>query len=138
MNLRGAYICFILCNVNLSSVLIILPWDCYQLTGFVSNFFRNFIKISQFLSHFHFGVFITNKVEGVLYCSQNVTKERNLPIKPPDVHAEGTIMLCPYYYVFVISSYIFKMFLLAMFGKLAIVFLESSVWFKTAMDLKSL
>ena len=118
------------------SVLIIWPWDCYQLTGLVSNFFRNFIKISQFLSHF--GVFITNKEEGVLHCSQNVTKEKNLPIKPPDVHAEGTIMLCLYYYVFVISYYIFKMFLLAMFGKLAIVFLESSVWFKTAMDLKSL
>ena len=41
------------------SVLIIWPWDCYQLTGLISNFFRNFIKISQFLSHF--GVFITNK-----------------------------------------------------------------------------
>ena len=118
------------------SVLIIWPWDCYQLTGLISNFFRNFIKISQFLSHF--GVFITNKEEGVLHCSQNVTKEKNLPIKPPHVHAEGTIVLCIYYYVFVISYYILKMFLLAMFGKLAIVFLESSVWFKTAMGLKSL
>ena len=65
-------------------------------------------------------------------------KEKKLPIKPPDVHAQGTIMLCLYYYVFVMSYYIFKMFLLAMFGKLAIVFLESSIWFKTAMGLKSL
>ena len=65
-------------------------------------------------------------------------KEKYLPIKPPGVHAQGTIMLCLYYYVFVMSYYIFKMFLLAMFGKLAIVFLESSIWFKTAMGLKSL
>ena len=65
-------------------------------------------------------------------------KERSLPIKPPGVHAQGTIMLCLYYYVFVISYYIFKMFLLAVFGKLAIVFLESSVCFRTTMDLKSL
>ena len=65
-------------------------------------------------------------------------KEKNLPIKPSGVHAQGIIMLCLYYYVFVMSNYIFKMFLLAMFWKLAIVFLESSVWFETAMDLKSL
>ena len=56
------------------SVVIIWPWDCYQLTGLISNFFRNFIKISQFLSHF--GVFITSKEEGVLHCSQNLTKEK--------------------------------------------------------------
>ena len=65
-------------------------------------------------------------------------KEKNLPIKPPRVHAQITIMPRLYYYVFVMSYYIFKMFLLAMFEKLAIVFLESSVWFKTAMGLKSL
>ena len=56
------------------SVLIIWPWDCYQLTGLISNFFRNFIKISQFLNHF--GVFITNKEEGILHCSQNLMKEK--------------------------------------------------------------
>ena len=76
------------------SVLIIWPWDCYHLTDMVSNFFRNFIQISQFLSHF--GIFITNMEEGILHCSQNVTKEKNLLIEPPDVHAEGTIMLCLY------------------------------------------
>ena len=27
------------------SVLIIWPWDCYQLTGLVSNFFRNFFNL---------------------------------------------------------------------------------------------
>ena len=118
------------------SVLIIWPWDCYQLTGLISNFFRNFIKISQFLSHF--GVFITNKEEGVPHCSQNLTKEKKLPIKLPDVHTQGTIMLCLYYYAFVMPYYIFKMHLLAIFGKLTIAFLESSVWFKTAMGLKSL
>ena len=118
------------------SVLIMCPWNCYQLTGLISNFFRNFIKISELLSHF--GVFTTNNKEDIPHCSQNLTKEKNLLIKPPGVHAQGTIMLCLYYYVFVMSYYIFKMFLLAMFGKLAIVFLESSIWFKTAMGLKSL
>ena len=117
------------------SVLIIWPWDCYQLTGLISNFFRNFIKIIQFLSHF--GVFITNKEEGVPHCSQNLMKGKNLPIKPPRVHAQINIMLCLYYYVLEMSYYIFEMFLLAMFGKLAIVFLESSVCFKTAKGLKS-
>ena len=63
-------------------------------------------------------------------------KEKNLPIKLPGM--QGSTMLCLSYYVFVMSYYIFEMFLLAMFGKLAIVFLESSIWFKTAMGLKSL
>ena len=117
-------------------MLIIWPWDCYQLTGQISNFFRNFIKISQFLNHF--GVFITNKEKGVPHCSQNLMKEKHFPIKPAGVDAQGTVMLCLYYYVFGMSYYIFKMFLSAMFGKLAIVFLESSVWFKTAMGLESL
>ena len=92
-------------------VLIVWPWSCYQLTSLISNFFRKFIKISQFLSHFR--VFITNKEEGVPHCSQNLTKEKNLPIKPPDVHAQGAIMRCLYYYFFVMSYYIFKMFLLS-------------------------
>ena len=42
------------------------------------------------------------------------------------MHAQGTIMLCLYYYVFVMSYYIFKTFLLAMFAKLAIVFLSQA------------
>ena len=104
------------------SVLIIWPWDCYQLTGLISNFFRNFIEISQFLSDY--GVFITNKEEDVPHCSQNLTKEKNLPIKAPDMHTQDTIMLCLYYYVFVMSYYILKIFLLVMFGKLPILFLE--------------
>ena len=76
-------------------VLIIWPWDCYWLRGLISNFFRNFIQISQFLSHF--GIFLTIKEEGVLHCCQDLTKKNKLPIKPPDVHAPGTIMLCLYY-----------------------------------------
>ena len=36
------------------------------------------------------------------------------------MHAQGTIMLCLYYHVFVMPYYIFKMFLLAMFGNLVI------------------
>ena len=86
----------------------------------------------------HFGVFITNKEEGVPHCSENLTKEQNIPIKPPDAHAQGTIMICLCNYFFVMSCYISKIILLAMFGKLAIIFRESSVWFKTAVGLKSL
>ena len=55
-------------------------------------------------------------------------------IKRPDVLArQGTVMLCLYYYVFLMSSYILKMFLLAMFGKLITVLLESSLCFETAV-----
>ena len=43
------------------------------------------------------------------------------------------VMLCLYYYVFLMSSYILKMLLLAMFGKLIIVLLELSVCFETAV-----
>ena len=71
------------------------------------------MKTSRPLSHF--GVFIANKEEDVL--------------------AQGTviIMLCLYYYVFLMSSDILKMILLAMFGKLIIVLLESRLCFETAV-----
>ena len=49
------------------------------------------------------------------------------------MHAQGAIMLYLYYHVFLMPSYIFKMFLLDMFGKLTIVLLESSLWFETAV-----
>ena len=42
------------------SVLIIWSRDCYHLRSLISNFFRNFIKTSQFLSHF--GAFIPNRI----------------------------------------------------------------------------
>ena len=85
------------------SVLIIWPWDCFQLTDLISDFFRNFIKISQLLSHF--GVFITNEEEGIPHCSQNLTKEQNLTITPSGVHAQGTIMLCLYVFVDVLLHF---------------------------------
>ena len=37
-----------------------------------------------------------------------------------------------------ISSHMFKIFLLAMFGRVTIILLESSLWFETAISLKSL
>ena len=43
-------------------------------------------------------------------------------------------MIGLYYYAFLMSSYTFKMFLLAMFVKLTIVLLESSLWFETAVN----
>ena len=64
VNLRGAFICFTLCNTVLSSkVCFESRWDCYQLTGLISSFFRSLVKISRSLSYF--GIFIANKEEGV-------------------------------------------------------------------------
>ena len=64
-----------------------------------------------------------------------IPKKKNWAIECPGMHVRNTIKLCIYYYVFLMSSYIFKMFLLAMFGKLTIVLVESSLWFETAMKL---
>ena len=50
-----------------------------------------------------------------------------------DMLAKGTIMLCLYYFVFLMSSYMFKMFILRMFGKLSIVLLQSNLGFETAV-----
>ena len=138
VNLRGAFICFILCDTILSSkvfsrfqntVLIEQRWDRYQLTGLISSFFRSLVKISRPLSHF--GIFILflrilpkKKIWAITcqMCSQS-----------SDVLAKGTVMICLYYYVFLMSSYILIMFLLTMFGKLIIVLLESSFCFQTAV-----
>ena len=49
-----------------------------------------------------------------------------------DMLAKGTIMLCLYYYVFLMSSYMFKMFILRMF-ELSIVLLQSNLGFETAV-----
>ena len=44
----------------------------------IFNFFRNFIKISQFLRHFALGFVITNKEEGIPHCPQNLSKEKKI------------------------------------------------------------
>ena len=92
------------------SVLIIWRWDCYQLTDLTSNFFRNQPDqpIPPPLCDFH-------RKQGrrrLPTCSQNYTKEKKLPINPLDVHAQDTILLFLYYYVFLMSflNYIFKCF----------------------------
>ena len=54
-------------------------------------------------------------------------------IKRSDVLVQGPVMLCLYYYVFLMSSYFLKMSLLAMFGKLMIVLLELRLCFETAV-----
>ena len=91
------------------------------------------MKISQALSHFV--IFMATKEEVAL---RILPKKKNWQIKRPGVHARGTIMLCLYYYLLLISSYILKTFLVVMFGKLKIAVLESSLLFETAMSLKSL
>ena len=141
VNLRGVFICFLLCDTILSSkvfsrfenlVLIEYLWDCYQLTGLISSFFRSLVKTSRPLSDF--GILIANKEEGVSQIFLRILpKKKNWAIKRSDVLAQGTVILCLYYYVFLMSSYILKMFLLAMFGKLIIVLLESSLCFEIAV-----
>ena len=133
MNLRGAFICFILCDTILrSKVFSRFDWDCYQLTGLISSFFRSLVKTSRPLSHF--GIFIANKEEGISQIFLRILpKKKNWSIKRSDVLPQDAVMLCLYYYVFLMSSYILKMFLLAMFGKLIIVLLESSLCFEIAV-----
>ena len=134
VNLRGAFICFILCHTILSSkvfsrfkniILVEKCWDCYQLTGLFSSFFKSLVKISQPLSHF--GIFIANKKEGISHQRIKFQQSKDLMCS----HKAHAMPL--YYYVFLMFSYSLKMFLLAMFGKLIIVLLESSLYFETAV-----
>ena len=144
MNLRGAFICFILCDTILSPkvfsrfknlVLIEQCWDCYQLTGLISSFFRSLAKISQPLSHF--GIFIANKEEGVFQLFLRILPNKKIwAIKRLDVLEKGTLMLMPIVLcfpdVFLHFNFIFYI-LLAMFSKSIIVLLESSLCFETAV-----
>ena len=125
VNLRAAFICFILSDTNLSlkvfssfENVVLIGWrcDCYQLTGLISSFFISLVKIGWTLSHF--GIFIANKEEGLSQLSLGILpKKENWTIKCPDVHAQDSVMLFLHYYVFLMSSYILKMFLVVMFGK---------------------
>ena len=87
MNLRGAFICFILCDTILSSkvfsrfenlVLIEQHWDCYQLTGLISNFYRSLVKISRTASQSLWDFHRKQERRRFLTFSQNITKEKNL------------------------------------------------------------
>ena len=90
------------------------------------------MKISWPLSHFE--TFIANKAESVSQHFRRILPKKKIgAIKRSDVLVQGTVMLCLYYYVFLMSSYILKMSLLAMFGKLMIVLLELSLCFETAV-----
>ena len=102
-------------------------WDCYQLTDQNSSFLRSLVKISRSLSYF--GIFIANKGESISQLFLRILpKRKNWAIKWPDVLAQGTVMLCLHYYVFLMSSYILKMFFLAMFGKSIIALPESDLF----------
>ena len=65
MNLREAFIWFILCDIILvrKSVLIEWRWDCHQLTDLIFSLVINLVNISWSLSKS--GIFIANKEEGV-------------------------------------------------------------------------
>ena len=87
MNLRGAFICFILCDTILSSkvfsrfenlVLIEQRWDCYQLTGLISSFFRSLVKISRPASQSLWDFHRKQGRRRFPTFSQNITKEKNL------------------------------------------------------------
>ena len=132
VNLRGAFICFVLYNNILSLKVCFDRMALVLLIGIISIFFRSLVKISWPLSYF--GIFMAIKEEGVSQLFLRIfPKKKNWAIKRPDMLVQGTFMLCLYYYFFLMSSYILKMFLLAMFGKLTIVLLESSLCFETAV-----
>ena len=113
---------------------VLIEWhcDCYQLASLISSFFRSLVKIRRSFSHF--GIFIAKKDEEVSQLSLRIIpKKKNWIIKHLDGHVQSTIMLCLYYDVSLMSFYIFKIFLLTMFGKLTIVLPELSLWFGTAV-----
>ena len=135
VNLRGAFICFILCHTILSSkvfsrfkniILVEQRWDCYQLTGLFSSFFKSLMKISRPLNHFV--IFITNKEEGISHQRKKFQQSKGLMCLDKALCYAMPILSC--FSVFLQSH---KMFLLAMFGKLIIVLLESSLCFETAV-----
>ena len=86
VNLRGAFICFILCHTILSSkvfprfeniVLIEQLWDSYQLIGLIFSFFRSLVEdqpAPQSLWDFH----CKQGKKRFPNFSQNFTKEKHL------------------------------------------------------------
>ena len=92
------------------------------------------VKTSRPLSHF--GIFIGNKEEGVSQIFLRILLKKKIwAIKRLDVLAQGTVMLCLYYYVFLMSSYILKMLLLAMLGKLVLLESRLCQWNNLKKDL---
>ena len=139
---KGFYLFYFMRHYHLvrRSVLIESRWDCYQLPGLISSFFRRVVKISRpsvtlvFSSQIRkkaFPNFLSESYKRKKFSNQTPRCARTNMF----VHAQisRTIMLCLYYYVLLISCYIFKMLLLNMFGKLTIAVLELNLWFETAV-----
>ena len=112
------------------SVLIEWHWVCYQLAGLLSSFFRRLAKISRPPSHF--GIFIANKEEGVSQLSLRI-KEKKLSNQMPRCASTRHYYAMPILLCFSDAFLHFMMFILAMFQKLTIVLLESSLWFETTV-----
>ena len=122
-----SHICFILCEIILSlNVLRKCHQVCCHLASLISNFCGSFTKISQPLGHF--GTFIVNKEQLVLRISW-----KNWSIKCPDMHVQGTVMLCLYHHAFLMSSQFFKMFLFAKFGRVRIILQWDDMWFPLSL-----
>ena len=107
------------------SVLIKCRWDCYLLIGLSSSFLRSLVKIIRSLSHF--GILNANREEDVYQLSLSILPKNTTKQSNSQMWAQGAIMLCLYYCVFLMFPYIFKMFLLVMLGKVTIVLLELSL-----------
>ena len=127
VNLRGNFICFILCDTILSPK---IGFDRMAL-GLLSvnrpdlQFLQKPCKdqtVPQSLSDFH-------RKQGRSRVP-TLFEQSNAQICS---YLQSTIMLCLYYYVFLMSPYVFKIFFLAIFGKLTIVLPESSLRFETAV-----
>ena len=133
MNVRGAFICFILCDTILSSKVCLIEWCwyCYQLTGLISCFFRSLVKIIRSLTYFW--IFNANKKATPNFFIEYY--QRKIIDQSKGEMCSYKELLCYAYTImfFLWLLYILKMFLLFMFGKLIIVLLESSLCFETAV-----
>ena len=107
-------------------VLIEKCWDCYQLTGPISNFFRSLVKISRPLSHFE--IFIASKEEGVSQLFLRILPKKKIwAIKRSDMLAQGTVLL----YLLTKNMFCYDMKLL---GKKKLIFIESLSFYFSAFS----
>ena len=106
-------------------------WDCYQLTDQNSSFLRSLVKISRSLSYF--GIFIANKEEGVsqLFLRILPKKKKLSNQKSRCAHTRHCFAM-PVLYVFLMSSYMLKMFFISHIWEVN----DCTAWVKPVLKLQ--